>query len=300
MRFEENSNSLAADFFFSEREQEILLCRLWELLKRQADKYNGTDSTSISVEKAQQLLESMLYTIGVVIECGAGKEEILKGDISFLLNRGQRLLREKQKAAKVAWKLLCQELPGVRNVYYLSTVKSLGTFFEKYDIYYKAHEIPCSMDYWLLCPVPEEKKGVSFMEEYIRRLQIENDFLNCFDTCDLVGLYRDFVPDYEEALFNLCEPVLANAVGLEMLGEDVFPLNISAAQRKRIGYMLDGMAAEEMQACIDQAVLFLCQKLGMTTNEEKDYLVNAAAGLAARVFAALKQRDLSHIFISFI
>lgn len=66
----ENKNNLITNFSFSKSEQELILSKLYEPLKKQATKHNGIDSTSMPVEKAQDLLESLLYTIEVAIENG--------------------------------------------------------------------------------------------------------------------------------------------------------------------------------------------------------------------------------------
>lgn len=296
----ENHNSLLEDLTFSESEQEKLTGRLWELLKMQAGKYNGIDSTSITIEKAQDILESMLYTIGVATENGAAKEEILNGSLSLLLDRGRVILKGKQKSVKVEWKLLCRELPRIPNVYFLSTMENLGLFFDSYDIYFAAHHTSESIDYWPLCPIPETVKGISYIEEYIHRIQIENDYLNCFEREDVISLCEKYVPDYREALFNLCEPVLTNAIGLSLIGKEVQGLHISAAQREDIYQMLVGRTEKEICDMIKESVLSACRQIGMTAENETDYLIGAATGLGARIREALKHRDLSGIFLSFL
>lgn len=295
----ENHNGLLADLTFSESEQEKLIAGLWELLKMQAGKYNGIDSTSITIEKAQDILESMLYTIGVAAENGAAKEEIVNGRLSLLLDRGREILKRKQKSVKVEWKLLCRELPRIPNVYFLSTMENLGLFFDSYDIYFAAHHTSESIDYWPLCPIPETVKGISYIEEYIHRIQIENDYLNCFEGEDVISLCEKYVPDYREALFNLCEPVLTNVIGLSLIGKEVQGLHISAAQREDIYQMLIGRTEKEICDMIKESVLSACRQIGMTAENETDYLVGASSGLVVRVWEALKHGDLSGIFLTF-
>lgn len=150
-----------------------------------------------------------------------------------------------------------------------------------------------------MCPIAENVKGIRFIEEYINRLQIENDFLNCFETNNVTGLYEKYVPDFKESLFNLCEPVLTNAIGLGMIGQDILKLNISAAQRRILYDLLISKTTDEIQIMIEQAVFLVCQKIGMKAKYEAVYLTRAASGLSARIYEALKHQDLSHIFLSF-
>ena len=203
----------------SDEEQILLTGKLYEELKRQVGKYNSIDSTSMAVEKAQDILECLIYTTWAVVADGASKEDILSGDAAATIERGRILLREHQKTAKVSWELLCRDLPKVQNAFYRSTLESIGSFFKNYNIPYEAHHIPCSIDYWPLCPVSERLKGVHYIEEYLYRIQIENDFVNYFDVDQIKTLYCKFIPHYEEALFNLCDLVLTNAVGRVLLDD---------------------------------------------------------------------------------
>ena len=92
-------------------------------------------------------------------------------------------------------------------------MQNLGLFFKRYDIYYEAHQIPCSIDYLLLNPVEEGIKGISYIEEYIRRIRIENSFISLFDFDIVIGLLQRGVPDYKENYLNLSEPVFINSLG---------------------------------------------------------------------------------------
>lgn len=286
------------DLVFSESEQKTIIEKIWRVLERQAGRYNGCDSTSMTVEKAQSLLESILYTIEFMICEGTAPKEILDGDMEFLIRKGQELLKKKCQDTKIEWKLMCRTLPQIPNVYFLSTIRNLGIFFERYDLYYGAHLIPCSIDYWPMHPVSERLKGISYMEEYIRRLQMENDLLNWFERKDVISLYKKYVPDYTEDLFNLCEPVLTNAIGLELIGQDIRRLHISAAGQAHIYQMLAHRPGDEVHMALEKAAGSVCRKMGMHEQREQEYLVSTVSGLSARVCEALKYQDLSNIFIN--
>lgn len=291
--------SVISNDIFTNAEKNELLSKLWELLKKQAYKYNGVDSTSMPLEKAQDILESLLYTLEAVIENGATKEEILGSNLSLLIEKGQGILIERKKAANVDWKLMCEDLPPVKNEYFLSTMKNIGKFFKYYEVYYESHKIHCDIDYWPICPLSEALKGISYIEEYVHRIQIENDFINNFEYKKVEMLYSQYVPDYKDTLFNLCEPVLVNSIGLDMIGLDIHLLNVSCSDRILIYNMLSDKSADEINRIINKSVLHICSIFGMTDKYEKDYLLGSAAGLAVRCYEALKHNDLSHVFITF-
>ncbi|MDP4119082.1 MAG: DUF6179 domain-containing protein [Bacillota bacterium] len=270
-------------------------------MKWQSEKYNGLDSTSLTIEKAQELLESLLYTISMVAAVdNVAMDEIFQKDLPSVIRRGQEILIEKRKSVKVEWELMWRDMPRIQNAYFFETLKNLGLFFKRYEIYYEAHQIPCSIDYWLLCPISDQVKGISFIEEYIHRIQIENDFLKQFDINLLVNLYKSSIPDYEETLFNLCDPALTNAIGLTLLGQDARTLDITCEQRKKIVSSLTEKSIEEIDLLIKNAVSCICAELNMIDECEKTYLRNAVSGLSARIETAVRHGDLSHVFISFL
>lgn len=290
-------NSLP-ELAMSEEEQALLTGKLYEELKRQVGKYNSIDSTSIQIEKAQDILECLIYTVWATVEAGASKEELLTGNISELIEQGREILRTKQKYMKVAWELLCDDLPKVQNVYYRSTIENIGMFFKNYSIPYEAHHIPCSIDYWPLCPVSERLKGVHFIDEYLYRIQIENDFLNCFDEMQVRALYRKFIPHFEDALFNLCDPVLTNAIGRMLLGKQIQDLQISTEEQSSLLGTLTGKSIDELASMVARAIECICKEIGFEADEQQ-YLQLAVKGLPVRIAEAVKKQNLEYIFINF-
>ena len=97
----EETYEVANALSFTEDEFERVTIRVYEMLKRQAYQFNGCDSTSMTIERAQDLLESLLYTLEVAGRNGVSKQEILYGDIKSVIDRGQRILEQKKRAAKV-------------------------------------------------------------------------------------------------------------------------------------------------------------------------------------------------------
>ena len=84
-----------------------------------------------------------------------------------------------------------------------------------------------------------------------------------------------------------------------MIGQDIFKLNISAAQRSILYDLLISKTTEEIRIMIEKTVLVVCQNIGMKAKYETAYFTKAAEGLSARVYEALKHQDLSHVCLSF-
>lgn len=270
------------------------------LLESQVKKLTGGESTSISVEKAGELLSSIFYTLDIASKSDTlVGDKLTKRDLENLLSNGRCILNEKRKSVYVEWKLMYADSPNIPNVYFRDTLCELGKFFHQYDTYFYADMIPCSITYPLLCNVSESLKGITFIERYIHSLQIENDFLNCFEISTLASLYRSVFSDYEELLFNLSDQVLTNAIGLSLIGGDVKKLCIREDERERILFVLQEKSTGEVEYCIRNATRSACKDLGIRDISAKEYLENAAAKTVPHILEALKAGDISFVFMSF-
>lgn len=286
--------------FLSEEEKERLALRLWELLRWQVESFNG-DSTSVKTETAEELLRSLLFTISAVSDYDdIPMNVIFQEDLKSVITRGREILASKLKLKSAEWKQVLKTTPRVKNAYYFDTLKNITLFFKRYDIYFAAHEIPCSIDYPLLRPISEQLTGINYITEYIERTKTENDFLNCFDADILTRLYKSSIPDCEETLFNLCEPALTNAVGLSLVGADIRPLDITERQRKELISLLCGKDTDETIKLIDSAVESVCADLNITERKTAEYLKSAARELCPRIKQAVRFESLSHVFISLL
>ena len=292
----EDKNEIVKDNNFSEEDQQQFQIKLWELLKWQAGKYNSIDSTSMPIEKAQDLLASLMYTICLVAaEEGITMEELLQRDFHEVIKAGQELLDYKRKTGLEKWEKLCLTAPQIGNVYYVSTIKSLGDFFKNYEIYYAAHEIPCSIDYSLLKPIPDDLQGISFIEEYIRRISIENSLVVSFPFEAVIEVLHRVTADYKEDYLNLCEPVLISAIGRIILGHDLSRLDISEEDVEKLRHSFLMKTKDEIKAFLSDMVDILGREKGIAENLP-EYFKEEIESLAIRIDLALKSGSLTNIF----
>lgn len=299
MKYEENLTKFGIESAFSEKDRELVFLRIWELLKKQTQKYNGCDSTSMAVEKAQDILESIIYTLLTAVNSGMDFRELLTGDIERIFDKGQEILKQKVRTLNEVRIRLLQDMPVVTNVYYDDTMRHLGDFFIGYDINHGAHNIPCDIDYWPLYAVPESLKGISYIERYMYSISLENKFLGFFEADRISCLYKSYIPDYREMLFDLCEPVLNNAIGLAILFKDIKLLNISESQRMELINMVSSCTVDEIKLMVADAMDYICSAMGEYIYTNKHYFLKASEGLACRIYEAARHKDLSGVFVTF-
>lgn len=186
--------------------------RLLELLAWQIKRYTHSESSSVRVEVAQELLDSICFCLGFPPDApGARGRELLSKDLEAEFRSGVHAVEERVASGKKLWREVCDNLPPIENVYLLDTLKSIGTFWRRYDVYFLAHEIPCGIDYPLAVLVPEGLLGVDYVNCYLARLRVENRFLCSFQRAELKAILDRSGLDYRGLPVNLFELVKQNA-----------------------------------------------------------------------------------------
>ena len=196
--------------------------RLWGLLQRQVQHYTMTESSSVPIEVAQELLKGVNDLIGQGLYGEKDpQEQLLRGDLDQVIQRGlERVNQQVQEGLKL-YQYVCAHPPVVTNRAYRETAANILAFFHTYQPQFMPHMIGCTIDYQLFLPVREGVEGIRFLNGYLTHLAAENRLLNCFDRGAVECVLNAASPDYEDLLLNLYQPVFQNALGRCLLGRAV-------------------------------------------------------------------------------
>lgn len=283
---------------FSEADTQLLMSRLWSLLAKQTERYTMGESTSVTVETAQELLASLWHTLTVAMdEAHTPYTRLLTEDLLPVVKRGQTVLQDKLAKTKRLWEAVCQTAPGIQNFYYMDTLRGIGGYFQHYDFYFFAHQKPPCIDYPLLMPVSEALQGLTYTEQYLRQMLAKNLILHQFESAEVIRLLKAIAPDYQGFYLNLCEQPLTNAIGRALIGEGGRALHLSRAKQKKIAETMQNIGHEKRQQLLRASVLSICDDRNITDNWVREYLTSFADSLLPRLNAALDVGDVSHLFI---
>ncbi len=181
---------------------------VYGLLARQIKSYHRYyrmgDNTSVPVEMARELMESVQYTLALT-EAG--------GSIDAAMTRGQAVLLQCLEECRELYRLV-EATEVLRSQWRWETMAVLRRYLEQYDLLHFAHRIPDFLDYPLAVPVPQALKGIHWVHFYLHCLWLENQILNAFPSLD-----EEYPPDYWEAPENLCEVPLLRALGQRLSGD---------------------------------------------------------------------------------
>ncbi|MCI6634059.1 MAG: DUF6179 domain-containing protein [Clostridiales bacterium] len=254
---------------------------LYSLLSAQCKSFTGGQSSSLSVETVEALLSSICFSLS----CFAnkyGQNALLKIPPEKALEGARDILKKRIQLCKTLYLTLLRLPFQPDNVSYRDTVNGMENFFKKYDYYFFADQVPCDIDYQLCLQVNENLWGVEYLTEYIKRLICEGRFCGAFQRYEITALLANFGSRNDELLINVFTPVLSNALGRALLGNDISTLEVTPDGIEKLFSMFAGLKYEEALPIVDKASKLLCSRVGFT-GYNTEYVTESARTLIPRI-----------------
>ena len=284
----------------TDRNISAMQLELMTLLAEQTDQWSHGESSSIPTEKAQEMMASVMFVLGVQLKTYPTPEQavdLLKSKpLKSLFESGLKLVRSKMATSRRLQKQIADNLLYTPNVYYRSTiVDGINGFFKLYRPQFTAHEIHITADYPVLAGRPE-LNGIEFIEQYLRCIEAENAFCRCFAAEDIHYLLCGLTPDYPKIPMNLLEPVLLSALGLILVNRNPVLLDLHKKDIALLQQQFSGQPVHEIQDSLEKALLVLDWeiKLPQTAIE---YVFFCMPGIAVIVRNAVKMKTLDKVFL---
>ncbi len=238
----------------------------------------GEKSSSVRVEKAQELLESIFYTAGAALkefaEPEAALQTLRERPLAELFQQGQHILRRRLLAANVMQQQLKKDLFRTPNVFYRATiVEGINGFFKLYRPALFAQETHITAD----CPVflpQDDLCGVEFIETYLQKLTCENRFCRLFAPERIHALLRGLDENYAQIPLNLYEPVLTAALCCVLTGQ---PARALICDRGILRGLLNGNRKQEIERLLREALPLLCEQLRSVSDSQESQESQAPA-----------------------
>lgn len=285
-----------ADAIASSEDLAVFEERLFRLLERQTAVYTMGDSTSVPVHVAADLLRSVCFVLGFDPEERVVPDRLLAADLERVFRRNLAEVECKVELSGALWREAVGAMPPLPNTALHDTLAAIGDFPRQYDHRSMAHEIPVIFDYPLCYPVPETLLGVDYINEYLRRLLVEFDFLGRFEPDACVRVLERSSPDYVDLLLSLYEPVAANAIARALVGEDPRQLLLSEEERAEAVSRLKPLGEPARGRVLYEAALAACETLGVKERGAREYLCALVPELLPRIEVSI-DGDLGGVFV---
>lgn len=294
------SDSIQIDKSISEEDKHFIEMKILGYLGKHIERYTMGDSTSIPIEKAEELLHSICFLLNLQLREILNPDQVLiKEDIEALIKASWMKIELLIAQGKSLLDTVKKTSPNIENISYNCTLEEIGQFFKKYDYRFFSHNIDCSIDYQLSNPVSEKLQGIEYINEYLKVLLIENEFCLFFHKDNIVNILNSYCSDYKELLINIFEPVLTNALGLYILSENILTLEISAMEREMLLMNLSAMSKAEIIDLLRNSAKKVCNIIGIVDNYKIEYIKKTSVNLYPRIAIGLSTGNIDNIFLSF-
>ncbi len=302
--FEELLEALLKKEVLNNSEFEVVQHQLLELLAKQVKRFNKDSSSSIKVEVAEALMDSIYYTLSIYFksleDLGCSADLIKDKGIEALFIEGKMLINEKVETAKKLLEGVQKTKLITVNYAYNDTIDyGLPLFFQVYDQDFAAQDSPGSIDYFLSYTERQEivADGVEYLEKYLSYLYLENVFCSYFDNEEIEAILYSYDKDYEHLLFNIFDCVLMNSLGNILLNNKVGNLLLKKEKVKLLQDQLEPYNSEELERTLKMAAMQLCEAFHIEETPLLSYIYRAISKISIELKQKLELQQVQHIFL---
>lgn len=261
-----------------------------------AEKYTSHESTSITYEKAEQLMGAVLYCIHELRE-SSGHVPSLNKKLSAqrAYEMGAAYVKEKTGKALDLYNRILPEFCHYENkCLYDTFVKGLPEFFKWYDIQFEPQNTILTLDYPLLKDI-SEYTGIDKIFEFIKSIGLEQKFLKLFPEDYVINILSKDNRKWKESMDNICEIVFTHVIGHIMLGKSLTVIELEEADCFYMQEMFEQTALEDIKKHLEAALEIFIKNYYENDRELLNYLSGAISGIVIRLKNAAENKVLGKI-----
>lgn len=271
----------------SPEEQQRIMEQMYLLMGKQVQSYHKHrhmgNNSSVPVELAQEMMESIEYTIGLVGGVYAHR------NIGEALVLGQGILESRLSKAKSMLELVNGTAPQWQTECRWEALRYLRHYLDHYDHLHLAHKGPDDLFYPILISPPEGIRGIDSCIFYLNILWIENQIMAGVPE-DSLEQFWDRLP---AATLNQCEHLLINGIGKALLRTGIDPLVFETEEHMQLIVALMSATEERLRA----AAKLLCQWLNLKDENARMYVEATIPQLTMWIGDNVRNGNLDKIFI---
>lgn len=267
------------------------------IVAKLAQRYTAGESTSITYEKAQQLMEAVLYSIheGEEDEAFALVEHRgLSPEETYVI--GIRCLEKKTRDTLALYNDVMACFCSYENKCLYDTVaKGMAEFFRWYDLNYEPQNTILTLDYPILVNHMEQT-GIDRIYDYMRCIQLEQRFLNRFPPGYVVEVLARYNRDYRRMIDNLCEIVLMNLIFHLCVGKDLRDMHFEPAEYELMQAKIKKEQLCDLRKTLEGKIRAIVQAYYENDEQLMEYLIHAIGDISVRMKMAADNGNMAQFF----
>ena len=261
-----------------------------------AEKYTSHESTSITYEKAEQLMGAVLYCIHELWE-SSGNAPSLNKKLSAqrAYEMGAAYVRDKTGKALDLYNRILPEFCHYENkCLYDTFVKGIPEFFKWYDVQFEPQNTILTLDYPLLKDI-SEYTGIDKIFEFIKAIGLEQKFLKLFPAGYVINILSKDNRNWQESMDNICEIVFTHVIGHIILGKSLTVIELEEDDYSYMQKIFKQATLEDIKKQLTTALEIFIKNYYENDRELLNYLSGAISGIVVRLKNAADNKVLGNI-----
>ena len=248
-----------------------------------ANKYTGYEHSSISYEKAQMLMNAVLYCIHELETTGSNTLYANPMPAKEAYQSGREIVMTKIRELQNLYNDFISDFQDFGCVYLKDTiVKGIPLFLLHYDAKYAPQETLIALDYPILKHLGNAS-GIDVVLEYVNCICLEQRFLKRFDIAYVMGTLRWYHEDYGHLIENLCFILLQSIIGHMMLHKPLNDFRYTDDDQVHMNHLLEGKSPAEVKTAIAEMIAELIERYFDNDIILQEYLSLVIPDIAARL-----------------
>ncbi len=260
-------------------------------------KYTGCDHTSVTNEKAQMLMEAVVYCINEDERQKSRAIMAKRIPAREAYEHGRKIVADKLMELQTMYNGLITEFRDYGSACLKDTVrKGIPAFLERYDFKYAPQETLLTLDYPTLRDYGS-LSGVSLVLCYLQDICLEQKFLRGMEDKYIVKVLRKYNRDYEDLTENICGIVLQNMIGHMILDKPLQESGFSQEEMESLEEILSGKTEEQIAAYLLKTLERLTEKYYDNDDCLREYLSGGLSDIVTRIRYNTENHCLGQLFV---
>ena len=261
-----------------------------------AEKYTSHESTSITYEKAEQLMGAVLYCIHELWESSGNAPSLNKKlSVQRAYEMGAAYVRDKTGKALDLYNRILPEFCHYENkCLYDTFVKGIPELFKWYDVHFEPQNTILTLDYPLLKDI-SEYTGIDKIFEFIKAIGLEQKFLKLFPAGYVINILSKDNRNWQESMDNICEIVFIHVIGHIILGKSLTVIELEEDDYSYMQKIFKQATLEDIKKQLTTALEIFIKNYYENDRELLNYLSGAISGIVVRLKNAADNKVLGNI-----
>lgn len=258
-----------------------------------AEKYTANESTSITYEKAEQLMGAILYCIHELKEINGNLlalNEKIPAQKAYEI--GAAYVKEKaEKALNLYNRIMLGFYHYESQCLYDTFAKGIPEFFKWYDIQFEPQNTILTLDYPVLKDI-SGYTGIDKIFEFIKCIGLEQKFLKSFPAGYVTNILFKIDRNWKESMDNICETVFTYVIEHILTGKSLVEFELEQTDYLYMQGLFIQVALEDIKKRLESALEIFIKNYYEDDRELLNYLSSAIGGIVVRLKNAADNKVL--------